>query len=160
MNKESILKNLNEIKELVNDDKKFKYKNIVNFNCEYIKKELEAIKNTDVIDNYTSLKNDNANFNEALECLECLNCEPEDYRSNDRAKDYDTIKNYILKSQEEHRSLEILNKNRIDIESFYTTFIDNSYNYKFYEISYGTYGKYKLTEEEFNLLKGILNDEQ
>ena len=105
MNKESILKKLNEIKELANDDKKFKYKNIVNFNCEYIKKELEAIKNTDVIDNYTSLKNYNANFNEALECLECLYCEPEDYRSNDRAKDYETIKNYILKTQESDKYL-------------------------------------------------------
>lgn len=97
-----------------------------------------------------------ANPSEALECLECLYCEPEDCRSKERAKDYDAIKNHILKSQEEHRSLEILKKNRVDIESFYTTFIDNAYNYKFYEISYGTYGKYKLTEEEFNLLKEVL----
>lgn len=66
------------------------------------------------------------------------------------------IKNYILKAQEEHRALKTLKKNRIDIESLYTTFIDNAYNYKFYEISYGTYGKYKLTEEEFNLLKEVL----
>ena len=29
---------------------------------------------------------------EALECLEWLYCEPEDYRSNDKAKDYETIK--------------------------------------------------------------------
>ena len=43
---------------------------------------------------------DTANHNEALECLECLYCEPEDYRSNDREKDYETIKDYILKTQE------------------------------------------------------------
>ena len=58
MNKEAILKNLNEIKELVNDDKKFKYKNMVNFNCKRIKEELEAI--------------DNTNPSEALECLDKL----------------------------------------------------------------------------------------
>ena len=39
----------------------------------------------------------NAEPSQALECLECLYCESEDYRSNDRTKDYETIKNYILK---------------------------------------------------------------
>ena len=63
MDKEVILKSLDEIKELVNDDKKFKYKNIVNFNCKRIEEELEVI--------------DNTNSGEALECLECLYCEPE-----------------------------------------------------------------------------------
>ena len=119
MSKESILKNLNEIKELVNDDKKFKYKNVVNFNCEYIKKELEAIKNTDVIDNYTSLKNDNANFNEALKCLECLYCESEDYRSNDRAKDYVTIKQSLLNAEKDEKiiiSIEDYLNQRIKVE--------------------------------------------
>ncbi len=99
---------------------------------------------------------DTANPNDVLECLEYLYSNPEDYRSNDRAKDYNTVKNYLLKAQEEHRALETLKKNRIDIESFYTTFIENDYNYQFYEISYGTYGKYKLTEEEFNSVKETL----
>lgn len=44
MDKEVILKSLDEIKELVNDDKKFKYKNIVNFNCKRIEKELESVE--------------------------------------------------------------------------------------------------------------------
>lgn len=69
---------------------------------------------------------------------------------------YDIVREALIKSEKEHRYLEILKKNRVDIESFYTTFIDNAYNYKFYEISYGTYGKYKLTEEQFNLLKEAL----
>ena len=43
---------------------------------------------------------DNADPSEAMECLECLYSNPEDYNSNDRAKDYDTIKQYILKTQE------------------------------------------------------------
>ena len=43
---------------------------------------------------------DNAEPSEILKCLECLYCNPEDYKGNDRAKDYETIKNYILKTQE------------------------------------------------------------
>lgn len=46
-----------------------------------------------------------ANHSEALECLECLYNVPDDYRSNDRAKDYETIKNYILKAQEPKKYL-------------------------------------------------------
>lgn len=39
------LDELEEIKELVNSDKKFKYKNIVNFNIDVIKDELEYANN-------------------------------------------------------------------------------------------------------------------
>lgn len=42
---------------------------------------------------------DNATPSEALECLECLYSDPVDYGSVDRARDYETIKNYILKTQ-------------------------------------------------------------
>lgn len=38
------LDELEEIKELVNNDKHFKYKNIVNFNCESIEKFLKALE--------------------------------------------------------------------------------------------------------------------
>lgn len=41
----NILDQLAEIKELVNEDKKFKYKNIVNFNCKDIEKELGYANN-------------------------------------------------------------------------------------------------------------------
>ena len=47
----------------------------------------------------------NSEPSDALECLECLYCEPEDYRGSDRAKDYKTIKNYILKMQESKQYL-------------------------------------------------------
>ena len=40
----TVLDELNEIKELVNNDKHFKYKNIVNFNCESIEKSLKALE--------------------------------------------------------------------------------------------------------------------
>lgn len=48
---------------------------------------------------------------------------------------------------------DITKEKKIDIESFYTSFIEGEYDYDFYEIRYGTYGKYCLTEEEFNILK-------
>lgn len=70
--------------------------------------------------------------------------------------DSDEVLNNKAIVEKELRALKIIKEKRIDIESFYTTFIENSYNYSFYEISYGTYGKYKLTQEEFNLLKEVL----
>ena len=51
------------------------------------------------------------------------------------------------------KALEIIKEKRIDIESFYSSFIESDYDYDFYERRYGTYGKYCLTEEEFNTLK-------
>ena len=38
------LDEIEEIKELVNNDKHFKYKNIVSFNCESIEKSLKALE--------------------------------------------------------------------------------------------------------------------
>lgn len=63
------------------------------------------------------------------------------------------IEQSLLKTQEQEKVLEIVFEKRIDLESFYATFIENDYDYNYYEEMYGTYGKYKLTEEEFNLLK-------
>ena len=48
---------------------------------------------------------DNSNPSEALECLEYLYCNPTDYNSNDRAKDYDTIKQALLKAQEQEEDI-------------------------------------------------------
>lgn len=70
--------------------------------------------------------------------------------------DSDEVLNDKAIVEKELEAFEIIKEKRIDIESFYITFIENAYNYNFYEISYGTYGKYKLTQEEFNLLKEVL----
>ena len=80
-----------------------------------------------------------------------------------------TIEQALLKAQEPKqyvdelklvekslKALEIIKEKRIDIESFYSSFIESDYDYNFYEKRYGTYGKYCLTEEEFNLLKEVL----
>ena len=66
------------------------------------------------------------------------------------------IEQALLKAQKEYKALETIKEKRIDIESFYSSFIESDYDYNFYEIRYGTYGKYCLTEEEFNLLKEVL----
>ena len=50
--------------------------------------------------------------------------------------------------------LKILLKNRIDIESFYTMFVECNLDYKYYKEFYENYGLQQLTEAEFNLLKG------
>ena len=49
------LDELEEIKELVNNDKHFKYKNIVNFNCESIEKSLKAL---DIIKKFIWVEDD------------------------------------------------------------------------------------------------------
>lgn len=122
MDKEAILKNLNEIQELVNDDKKFKYKNIVNFNCEHIKEELEVIekeKNTDIIDNYEGFKNDNSEPSEALKTLWVLDkiispllepvlAEYEDDLSDKITANYFALKQYLLKAREQEKENELL----------------------------------------------------
>lgn len=59
---------------------------------------------------------DNSNSSEALKCLECLYSDPEDYRSNDRAKDYLTIKNYILKTQELQNGGRLLDKEILSLK--------------------------------------------
>ena len=66
--------------------------------------------------------------------------------------------NELATIRKELQALEIIKEKRIDIESFYTSFIEGEYDYNFYEIRYGTYGKYCLTEEEFNLLKEVLGE--
>lgn len=53
------------------------------------------------------------------------------------------------------KALEIIKKKRIDIESFYITFIEDNFDYNHYEKFCGTYGLECLTEEEFNLLKEV-----
>ena len=54
------------------------------------------------------------------------------------------------------KALEIIKDKRIDIESFYSSFIERDFNYDFYSSWYRGYGRNKLTEEEFNLLKEVL----
>ena len=71
---------------------------------------------------------ENADPSEALKCLECLYSDPEDYRSNDRAKDYETIKNYILKTQEQKKYLrwEDLDFKKDNQFSYYKVKLGNS----------------------------------
>lgn len=92
---------------------------------------------------------------EALKCLEDLYCEPVDYRSNDKANDYETIQQALLNAEKEHKALDIIKKTKNIKISFY----ENGSG-KHYKIEFDRTRNQTITKEEFNLLKGILNDEQ
>lgn len=70
-------------------------------------------------------------------------------------KQFTTIKQTLLKAQKQEKILSVILKKRIDLESFYSTFVKDDLDYKYYEKYYGTYGLEKLTKEEFNLLKEV-----
>ena len=75
----NILDQLEEIKELVNEDKKFKYKNIVNFNCEDIKEELDYASKCHNLEEELGCPLDEAinvlfetlKFTELYQCITC-----------------------------------------------------------------------------------------
>lgn len=100
-----------------------------------------------------------ANPSEALECLMYLKAEFRNYPSA-----YEAIKQALIKSQEQEKklkALEIIKKKNVDVEGFKEAlksaiFLQlETYN------NWVRYDKERmLVEEEFDLLKGILNDEQ
>lgn len=92
-----------------------------------------------------------ASLIEALGCLECLYCESEDYRSNDRAKDYEYLKQALLKAEKEHKALEIIKKTKNIKVSFY----ENGSG-KHYKIEFDRTRNQTITKEEFNLLKEVM----
>lgn len=67
---------------------------------------------------------------------------------------FDTIKNYILKSQEQEKVLEIIKKKKINIDLLYASSSVEQYNDELV-ILYGMWfvKDRQLTEEEFDLLK-------
>lgn len=95
---------------------------------------------------------DNANPSEALNITKAT----EKYTGIDLS----IVKQALIKAQEQEKEnaelrkiLSIVKEKRIDLESFYITFIEKEYHYNYYKIMYGTYGKFKLTQQEFDLLK-------
>ena len=90
-----------------------------------------------------------ANPSEALKCLDDLYCEPVDYRSNDKANDYETIKQALLKAEKEHKALEIIKEKLVDVFKLYNCKTVEEYNQ-------AQYRDCMLTKEEFNLLKEVL----
>lgn len=66
--------------------------------------------------------------------------------------------NLIVDKSKKEQAWDIVKENRIDIEAFYTSFIEDESDYDFYERHYGTYGTYCLTEEEFETLKRGLGE--
>ena len=71
-------------------------------------------------------------------------------------KSLDIIEQALIKAEKSLKALEIIKKKRIDIESFYSSFIERDFNYNFYSSWYRGYGRNKLTEEEFDTLNEVL----
>lgn len=104
---------------------------------------------------------DNANPSEALECLEKVS----DYLNNvydykeiieEVRKDINTIKQALIKAEKEHKVLEIIKEKRVDmwhlvdlLEQTYEMYLAFCKSEKYEE-------DYILTEEEFDLLKEVL----
>lgn len=74
----------------------------------------------------------------------------------EQIKALDNVLHNIFEQQVKAMAWDIVKEKRIDIESFYTSFIERDFNYDFYSSFYGSYGRAKLTKEEFNLLKEVL----
>ena len=95
---------------------------------------------------------------EAMESLERIDKEYATIENEDFKICFNTIKQTLLKAQEQEKILSIILKKRIDLESFYSTFIKDNLSYKYYEKYYGTYGLEKLTKEEYDILKEVLEE--
>lgn len=96
-------------------------------------------------------------LDEALKNIR-IRCHPKVVWDDPIDLDLEILNQALSKAQELEKVLEIAFKKRIDLESFYSSFVENYYDYNFYEKCYGTYGKYELTEEEFDLLKEYINE--
>lgn len=71
-------------------------------------------------------------------------------------KQFDDLTNENELLEKKARAFEIIKEKRIDIESFYSSFIERDFTYDFYSSFYGSYGRNKLTKEEFNLMIEVL----
>lgn len=73
-----------------------------------------------------------------------------------------TIKQALLKAQKEHKALEIIKEKNVNMFGFKRDIkqLGNRFTYKYYQSNLGNYHSgfdiQELTEEEFNLLKEVL----
>ena len=77
-------------------------------------------------------------------------------------KEFAIIKNALLKAQKEHKALEIIKEKNVNMFGFKRDIkqLGNRFTYKYYQSNFGNYHSgfdiQELTEEEFNLLKEVL----
>lgn len=103
---------------------------------------------------------DNANPSEALECLEYLYRNSIGYINIVRNKDYNTIKQFLIKAQEQEKVLEIIKVKRIDMWHL-VDLLEQDYEMYLAFCKSEKYAKdYILTKEEFELLKRWLNENE
>ena len=119
----------------------------VDMNSEHIKIVKQALQRLEAINN--------SNPSEALKCLEKLqsNIRPlnDYYYGDEQRKSYDTIKQALIKAQEQEKVLSIIKKKRVDIDLLNISSNVEEYNFK---VSLDK----ELTKEEFDLLKRYCDD--
>ena len=105
---------------------------------------------------------DNANPNEALNGLEFI-CKILNEKRIDVKwlfkKDYNTIKQALLQAQKDRKALEIIKEKNVACDLFWNDFVDNGFGYHYYLekwYKFQSTDNKKLTEEEFNLLKEVV----
>ena len=111
---------------------------------------------------------DNAEPSEALKALKELRVIANTYCSfNGTQCEHnkelaDIIEQALLKAQKEHKALEIIKEKNVNMFGFKRDIkqLGNRFTYKYYQCNLGNYHSgfniQELTEEEFNLLKEIL----
>lgn len=98
---------------------------------------------------------DNSKPNEALECLEkleLLTCDFEWYKDN-----IDTIKQALIQAEKDKRFRDIIVNKNVDIWLLKSCLTVEQYNYSITKID--SCDVFNLTEEEFNFLKEMSNNE-
>ena len=105
---------------------------------------------------------DNAEPSEALNGLEFI-CKILNEKRIDVKwlfkKDYNTIKQALLQAQKDRKALEIIKEKNVACDLFWNDFVDNGFGYHYYLekwYKFQSTDNKKLTEEEFNLLKEVL----
>lgn len=140
-----------ELEALLDIKENYKFyvhnKKPIDYQCEIIKKALQRLETLD-----------NAKPSEALECLEKVN----DYLNNvydykeiieEVKKDINTIKQALLKAQEQEKVLEIIKEKYVDFFQF--PCCRNVYEYN--DLKFSKHEK--ITQEEFDTLKRWLGND-
>ena len=97
----------------------------------------------------------NVKPSEALECLEYIRHFKSGYNSVDDTEEFNTIKQALINAQEMEKVLNVVFRKNFNFELFRNVLLSvgGRFEYKEYEKVYTKYGKEKLTQEEFELVK-------
>lgn len=154
------LEALEQIIEYITEDKKVKYKATILFDCKTIKKALERLEAIDNANPSEALKDLQIIENNIIYTLSDCDINDEVCQNLQYAKTkISAIEQYILKAQEQEKVLRVIKEKNVDTKLLRKCNSVDEYNAKIkkdYNSFY--YKKYRLTQEEFDLLKRWANE--